>query len=173
MTIFAPMAILLALMGAASAGSSNMECKAVVNLDGQSLGPIRETFDTWRETLRSADLEALGELVVEDAEFWTHSQPALHGRATMRAAMAPLFEEWTLDQEFACDELIVSGDLAVARGTEINRLTPRDGGESVVRRQRAFSVLLRGDDGIWRFARGMTIPAPDGPQEPGSDSAGV
>jgi uncharacterized protein (TIGR02246 family) len=150
-----------------------MECSVVTKLDDQPLAPLLRTFDLWRASVEKGDLDAIAGLVAEDAEFWTHSQPALRGRDTLRAAMAPLLEEWTLDQEFACDELMVSGGLAVARGTEINRLTPRNGGESVVRRQRAFSVLRRGEDGVWRFARGMTIPAPDEPQGAASDSAGV
>lgn len=138
-----------------------MDCKAVLNPDDQSLEPILETFAAWRQALTSADLDAIGELVVENAEFWTHSQPALQGRAALRAAMAAFLEGWVVDQRFACDELILSGGLAVARGTEINRLTPRGEGDDLVRSQRAFSVLLRGDDGVWRFARGMTIPVPE------------
>jgi len=138
-----------------------MECNVVTNLDDQPLAPLLRTFDLWRAAVQEGDLDAIAGLVAEDAEFWTHSQPALRGRDTLRGAMSPLLEAWALDQEFACDELIVSGDLAVARGTEINRLTPRAGGESVVRRQRALSVLRRGADGVWRFARGMTTPAPD------------
>lgn len=140
-----------------------MECKVVTNLDGQSVEPVLRTFDAWRQAVEDGDLDAIAGLVTEDAEFWTHSQPALRGRAALRAAMEPLFGAWSLDQAFECDELIVSGGLAVARGVEVNRLTARDGDEQLVRRQRAFSVLRRGDDGVWRFARGMTTPAPEGP----------
>jgi ketosteroid isomerase-like protein len=45
---------------------------------------------------------------------------------------------------------------------EVNRATPRAGGEGIVRRQRAFMVLRRDEDGQWRFARGMTHLPPEG-----------
>jgi uncharacterized protein (TIGR02246 family) len=160
-TGLASTAIVVAL-ATVSVGSSPMQCNVVSNPGDRPIEPILETFDAWKEALRAGDLDAIGALVAEDAEFWTHSQPALRGRDALRAAMAPVVDSWVLEQTFVCDELLVADGLAVARGTEINRLTSRDGDEEVVRRQRAFSILREGEDGVWRFARGMTSPAPEG-----------
>lgn len=138
-----------------------MECNAVVNPRGRDLEPIERTFERWREALRAGDLDAVTELVTDDAEFWSHAQPPLRGREPLREAFAPILAQWTLDQAFECHELIVAGDMAFVRGVEVNRLEPRDGGEAVTQRQRAFSVLRQGADGVWRFARGMTNAPPD------------
>ncbi|MFW6202482.1 MAG: YybH family protein [Gemmatimonadota bacterium] len=138
-----------------------MECRDIDNPEGQSLEALRRTFDHWREALRAGDLDTVVDLVTEDAEFWTNGRPTLQGRQSLRRAFAPIMEEWTLDQAFDCRELIVSGDVAFARGMESNRLVPVSGGEAVTERQRAFSVLRRGDDGVWRFARGMTNLPPE------------
>jgi ketosteroid isomerase-like protein len=71
-------------------------------------------------------------------------------------------EKFEFQQQFDCKELIIGGSWAFMRGIEINRLTPRDGGEIVLRKQRAFSVLRREADGTWLFARGMTnLPPPE------------
>jgi uncharacterized protein (TIGR02246 family) len=136
-----------------------MDC-GVVRGEESSVAEIARTFERWRAAVGAGDLDVLLGLVTEDAEFWTHSRPALRGRDALRAAMKPLLGQYEMDQEFDCLELIVEGPWAFARGTEINHVTPVDGGEPIIQRQRAFSVLRRGEDGVWRFARGMTIPAP-------------
>jgi len=70
--------------------------------------------------------------------------------------------EWTLAEWGEAVRGGLEGDLAFVRGVETNRLRARDGDASIERTQRAFSVLRRGADGRWRFARGMTRfrPAP-------------
>jgi uncharacterized protein (TIGR02246 family) len=115
----------------------------------------------WVEAIRGADLETLAGLVTEDAEFWTHGAAPLIGRDALKEVFAPFFSMYGLEQDFVCQELIISGDLAFMRGTELNRLTPRDRSEAVENRQRAFSILRREGDGRWRFARGMTNLPPE------------
>jgi len=139
-----------------------MECQNVVNPEGRSLEAIEETFDDWRAAVGAGDLDAVAGLVTEDAEFWSHEQAPLVGRSAVREAFAAALERWAWDQAFECRELIVAGGHALVRGVEVNRLEPRDGGESRVHRQRAFSILREGEDGVWRFARGMT----NAPAEP-------
>jgi len=123
---------------------------------------IDDLFDRWRAAGRASDVEELVGLVTEDAEFWTPGVPPLKGREAVRAGFSPAFAQFEVDQDFQRQELVVSGDWAFARGLEINRVTPRVGGTEIVRRQRAFMVMKRGDDGQWRFARGMTHLPPEG-----------
>ncbi len=66
-----------------------------------------------------------------------------------------------MEQDFECVELIVAGELAVLRGTEINRLVGEEAADTLTVRQRAFSILFRGSDGEWAFARGMTNLPPE------------
>lgn len=122
---------------------------------------IDDLFDRWRAAGRVSDVEELVGLVTEDGEFWTPGMPPLKGREAVRAAFSPVFAQFEVDQDFQRQELIVSGEWAFARGLEINRVTPRVGGAEIVRRQRAFTVMNRGDDGQWRFARGMTHLPPE------------
>lgn len=114
----------------------------------------------WRGALREGDIEAVTTLVTEDAEFWSHGAAPLTGRPALADAFRPFFTGYEFLQDFDCHELVVRGDLAFMRGLERNRLVPRDGGDTMEVEQRAFSVMRRGVDGRWRFARGMTNEPP-------------
>ena len=137
-----------------------MNCSKVEG-NADAVSAIEDTFVRWEEALVAGDVEAALDLVAEDAEFWSNTQPPLVGRSALRDAFAPLLAAYTLRQEFECVELIAAEGWALVRGTEVNRLTPKAGREEIVQRQRAFSVLRREADGAWRFARGMTNLPPD------------
>jgi uncharacterized protein (TIGR02246 family) len=116
---------------------------------------IEQLFQNWSEAVRRGDAQALRDLMTEDAEFWAQGTAPLKGPDETIARMATFFQGYGLHQVFERKEIVVSGDLAFVRGMEVNRVIPRDGAPLEVR-QRAFSILFRGPDGAWRFARGMT-----------------
>lgn len=148
--------LLLVVNPTTALGGGAMHCDTVHNPDDLDTAALERTFQAWSEAVAASDSEAVGELVAGDATFWSHGQPSLVGRAATVSAFRDVFETYRMRQDFECTELILSGRWAFVRGVEHNELTPRGGGESVEVRQRAFSVLHRGDDGEWRFARGMT-----------------
>jgi ketosteroid isomerase-like protein len=54
-----------------------------------------------------------------------------------------------------------AGDWAFCRGRESVTATPWDGGPPVtLAGRRALSILKKGEDGIWRFARGISNDGP-------------
>jgi uncharacterized protein (TIGR02246 family) len=121
---------------------------------------IQSLFAAWADAVRRADAAAIAGMVTEDAEFWSQGMAPLVGRAMVEAAMTALLGQYELDQQFEVQELVVSSDLAFARGLERNRVVPRSGGEPREVLQRAFSMIRREPDGRWRFARGMTNQPP-------------
>ncbi|UCC71356.1 MAG: SgcJ/EcaC family oxidoreductase [Gemmatimonadota bacterium] len=125
------------------------------------VGEVYTLIDSWVSSVQAADIEALARLVTPDATFWTHGAPELAGRDALAAAFGPVFARYSMEQDFRCEELVVSGDMGFMRGTEFNRLIPRREGPAIERQQRAFSIIRRGADGRWRFAHGMTNLAPD------------
>ncbi len=50
--------------------------------------------------------------------------------------------------------------LAFEWGWDVQTVRPKNGGEARNQRQRVAVVLMRGDDGRWRFARGMVQGGP-------------
>lgn len=123
---------------------------------------IEQLFRDWMEAGRRGDAQALAQMVTEDAEFWSHGAAPIRGRDDLISRMTGFFAAYELDQGFERQEMVLSGDLAFVRGMELNRVVPRDGSPPMEIRQRAFSVLFRGPDGVWRFARGMTNRPPEG-----------
>jgi uncharacterized protein (TIGR02246 family) len=121
---------------------------------------IYAVLAAWRDALRDGNMEAVTTLVTEDAEFWSQGAAPVTGRTALADAFRPFFTSYELLQEFECAELVVRGDWAFMRGLEWNRLVPRVGGDTLEIQQRAFSIMRRGTDGRWRFARGMTNEAP-------------
>jgi ketosteroid isomerase-like protein len=65
-----------------------------------------------------------------------------------------------IDSQFDSEERLVSGDLAVERGWDVQTIRPRSGGVSQTRRQRVILVLRCDSDGKWRYARGISQPGP-------------
>jgi uncharacterized protein (TIGR02246 family) len=122
---------------------------------------IEQLFQNWSEAVRRGDAQALRDLMTEDAEFWTQGTAPLKGPEETIARMAAFSQGYDLHQVFERSEVVVSGDLAFVRGVEVNRAVPRDGAPPMEVRQRAFSILFRGPDGAWRFARGMTNQPPE------------
>jgi uncharacterized protein (TIGR02246 family) len=149
------------------AASVGLACKRTVG-EPEEVAALGRTFASWAESVRASDTAGLIGLVTEDAQFWTHGLPELRGRAAMEQAWKDVFADYRVEQSFECREVIQSGEWAFVRGVEHNRVVPRNGDAAVDQQQRAFSVLSRGIDGRWRFARGMTNVAP----QPGSGHRG-
>jgi len=130
---------------------------------GSSNSAIEVLLSAWQKAIASSDLDAIAEMVTEDAEFWSNGRAPLIGRQSVKDAFRPVFDSYTMSQEFRCDELVVADDLAFMRGLEVNRLVSRDTGQETTVHQRAFSVMRRSADGSWRFSRGMTNQPPEEP----------
>jgi uncharacterized protein (TIGR02246 family) len=122
---------------------------------------IMNLWAEWRQAIKTADIDKLITLATEDAEFWANKAKPLTGRDSLKEVFRQFFEKFKSDQEFKCIELIIADGWAFARGMEINRLTPVGGGEPVIHKQRGFSLMRKGSDGKWRFARGMTNLPPE------------
>lgn len=124
---------------------------------------VDETFVEWETAISEGDVDSLADLVADDAVFWTHGAPELKGRAAVREAFTRAFDAWSMKQTFEEHERIIGDGWVFFRGVEHNTLTPKSGeGAPVNVDQRAFGIMKRGEDGRWRFARGMTnLPPSD------------
>lgn len=120
---------------------------------------IDALYAAWGEAFRRQDLEAILDLLTPDYVLWAPGAPPM-GREELRPRLAAALATYDLDPEFEREERLVAGDLAFERGWDVQRVRPRAGGEAQSQRQRVFLVLQRGEDGKWRFARGMSQPGP-------------
>ncbi|MFN8582036.1 MAG: nuclear transport factor 2 family protein [Gemmatimonadaceae bacterium] len=120
---------------------------------------IDALYASWREVFARGDVDRVFEMLTADYELWAPGAPPAT-REHLAPALAAAFKLYHVDSTFEREELLVNGDLAVDMGWDVQLLRPVAGGDPVQRRQRVFLVLRRGDDGRWRFARGMSQPGP-------------
>jgi uncharacterized protein (TIGR02246 family) len=126
---------------------------------------IRALRDAWVAAVARGDARALADLVTDDYEVWAHATPALAGPDVVVTAMSAALTKYAITQSYEPVETVVAGDWAFQRGIERIRGVPRDGGPAHEVVQRALLILRRGEDGRWRYARGMTNGLPPAPPE--------
>jgi uncharacterized protein (TIGR02246 family) len=120
------------------------------------LGAIAALRAAWTAAVAARNPDALEDLLTDDYEVWPHGGAPIIGPAAAMAAMRGAVERFDIVQSFEPLETVVAGDWAFERGIERMVLTPRDGREKRTIEQRTFLVERKGEDGKWRFARGMT-----------------
>jgi uncharacterized protein (TIGR02246 family) len=121
---------------------------------------IDRTLAEWAAAIAEGNLALISSMVTEDAEFWTQGAAPLIGRRAVESAFKAILEAYKFSQRFDEHERYVSLTWALLRGVECNTLEPRNGGPQRQVEQRAFSIIRRGSDGRWRFARGITNQGP-------------
>ncbi len=134
-----------------------MSGRAGLSVDSNS--GIDALYLAWRDAFRRGDVDAVLGLLTPDYVLWAPGKPAI-GFAELRPLLLAAVEAYEIDSTFECEERIVSGDLAVERGWDVQTIKPRGGGPVQVQRQRIFVVLRRTPEGAWRFARGISQPGP-------------
>jgi ketosteroid isomerase-like protein len=120
---------------------------------------IDTLYRAWSDAFARADVDAIIALLTPDYLLFAPGAPPMTA-SELRPRITSAVAAWRLTPQFEREERLVSGSLAFERGWDVQRLEPIAGGDAVVQRQRVFLILQRGDDGVWRFARGMAQPGP-------------
>ena len=127
---------------------------------GHDIEGIAQLHQEWMDAVTAGDAEALRDIVTDDYEVWAHATAPLRGPDAVVAAMRGALERYRVSPRFEPVETVVAGEWAFQRGIERMTVAPRDGGDSRTMEQRALVIMRRGDDGRWRYARGMTNGLP-------------
>jgi len=110
----------------------------------------------WTNAVAARNPDALKDLLTDDYEVWPQGAAPLIGPAAAAAAMRGAVERFDIVQSFEPIETVIAGDWAFERGIERMTLTPREGGDKREIEQRTLLIERKGEDGKWKFARGMT-----------------
>jgi ketosteroid isomerase-like protein len=81
---------------------------------------------------------------------------AMRGLRPLPRVTLARFETWSRRTTYEPIETVVSGNWGFQRGIERIRAVPLDGGPVNDVTQRGLLIVHRGEDGRWRYARGMT-----------------
>ena len=134
---------------------------------------ISEASVAWDKAWESGDAEALvSQFYTPDAVTMAPNQPASVGRQAIRSASQKYFDQYTEETRGTLEDVRVSGDLAVARGTSEGTSTPKASGASARYKEKFLTAFQRQADGSWKAfwdIYNSDLPAPgttaDGTEE--------
>jgi uncharacterized protein (TIGR02246 family) len=125
-------------------------CAQKVNdpADVQAIKDIQPAFDkAWNAG--NAEAVASG-IYTADAIKMEPNQPATSGRDAIRASAQKYFELFTDEGRNVAEDVRVSGDLAVARGTYSGKFTLKAGGDGTPYKGKWITACQRQPDGSWK-----------------------
>ena len=129
---------------------------------------IDALFTEYGESLAADDAERWIQLWVEDGVQQPPGAPPNIGRDVIFASISGAMEQYGYrDMDIQVDEVLLVGDLAIARGMYTVNLVPRDGGEPILVDGKYTTTFQRQPDGnlkIYRDIFNSNVP-PAAPEE--------
>ena len=122
---------------------------------------IRNLSRDFVAAVRAKNLEAVLDMVTDDAIFLPPGAPEVRGKQAIAEMYSGFFARFDVEQIATLEEVQVSGEWAFAWGTDELHATPVSGGPSMRTRGKSMTILRRGTDGAWRFARGINNMMPE------------
>ena len=159
LSLFAAVALVVACQPADEADGemAEGEDQAMMEEDAEAIrAAVRENVESFLAAFNAGDAQAAAPLYAEDVVQLAPDQPVLEGRAATIQALDEFLGQFSTPptQTAAIDEIMVHGDLAIARGTWQVTQTP-EGGEQVTRNGKWMTVLEPGGDGSYVVTRWM------------------
>ena len=105
-------------------------CTPSVSLESSTEADIRaieELQQGWFAAFNSGDLDALMAPIADDVVWMQPNLPARIGKPAVRAFYRPLFKANRFNTNFDAEEIVVSGNLAFIRGTNVGTRTLKPG----------------------------------------------
>ena len=116
-------------------------CARKVN-DPADVQAIKDANAEWDKAWSAGDADAVA---------MAPSQPAQAGRDALRISSRKYFDLYSEENRSVVDDIRVSGDLAVARGTQETITTAKAGGTSFEDKSKWISAYQRQPDGSWKI----------------------
>jgi uncharacterized protein (TIGR02246 family) len=100
----------------------------------------------------SGDAEGYLEAITDDAVMMYSGQPSVVGRKAVEAFIVDFFDRFDFRFDpWQSEEVVVSGNWAFHRYSGVATITPKEGGEPVVR-DRKYIDILRNERGSWKVS---------------------
>lgn len=120
---------------------------------------IRNLVTQWHLATGAGDVESVLQLMAEDVVFLVAGHPPMKGRGTFEKGLRALLFSHSIESMGEIQEVEVSGALAYCWSVLNVRITPKIGGNSVVRSGSAVSILRKQGDGRWLVIRDANLLA--------------
>jgi len=121
------------------------------HLDDQTdVRAIQSANAAWDSAWNAGDAHALAALYLPNAVTMAPNAPGVHGREAIRAWSQLYLEQFREINRTHTEDVRVSGNLAVARGTQETWTYPKVGGDSAYDEAKWVVVYARQADGSWK-----------------------
>jgi uncharacterized protein (TIGR02246 family) len=122
--------------------------KVDIEADKEALNKMSEE---WDKNVLTGNFEAIAETYIDNAVRINADGTVLKGKDAISNLFKSLFEQYKFTKcEDKAEDIRVSGDLAVIRGTWAGTLISIDGSETINGSENWVSVLERQSDGSWK-----------------------
>ena len=146
-------------------------CAPKVN-DPADMQAMKDMQAVWDKAANAGNTEAAVAFYTAEAMRMEPNQPAVVGQQAIRASLQKYFDRYTDQVRNVADDVRVSGDLAVARGSFEGTSTPKAGGSPAQVKGKWLTAFQRQADGSWKSfwdTYNSDLPAPgataDGAEE--------
>ncbi len=120
---------------------------------GKDIDAIKQLAEDWRSGWLAGDAEALLALYADDPVLMPWGQPAVFGKAAIRALYQPVFKEYAFKSQNKLMDVEASGDLGYFWCTYSLTATPKAEGKSFEEEGKAVFIVKREHGGAWKIAR--------------------
>jgi uncharacterized protein (TIGR02246 family) len=125
-------------------------CAQKVN-DPADVQAIKDISAAWDKAWTAGNAETLASFYTADAIVMDPNKPASVGKDAFRASCEKYFDQFSDENSGVVEDVRVSGDLAVAWGTQETKTTPKAGGPFIQGKSKWIDVLQRQRDGSWKI----------------------
>ena len=125
-------------------------CAQKVN-DPADVQAIKDISAAWDKAWTAGNAETLASFYAADAIVMDPNKPASVGKDAFRASCEKYFDQFSDENSGVVEDVRVSGDLAVAWGTQETKTAPKAGGPSFRGKSKWIDVFQRQRDGSWKI----------------------
>ena len=145
--------------------SSIAAASAACSLAGESdVDRVHAARARLEQAYNTRDVAALVTTLTDDVVFLPPGAPPMVGRDNVVAMHQSSFRQsadrYTSTLAHSSDEIIVTDDWAVDRGTYVATITPSDGGEPGAYDHKYIYIWARQGDGSFKLRRAIANPTP-------------
>ena len=153
------LALAIASGACAPQGGAAPPAEAVTVDTAAVVAGVADLWAKWAVADTAEDLDAFMALMTDDVRLDAKGFPAMIGKESMRATMAPLYSQVDyLEASVAAEATTaVSNELAYQRGTYRERYTMKGQPGEMTDHGRYAAAFAKGPDGQWRWAYMMAF----------------
>jgi len=124
-------------------------------------GAIRNLGAAWVQAEHDRDLGALLRMVTDDVVFLRPGAAPIEGRQALEDLYRFVWASMSFRHRMRFREVRINGDVGYTVSDEDLTFTPLGDGSDFRLRGSGMAVILRGQDGRWRFSRAITNILPE------------